>query len=69
MGDEVGRRPIEPSKEVFDQDLYREGDVVPETGHYVCIFCGFIQEYCEAEEFEACPSGHGLDDACWKLKD
>jgi len=55
----------QPLTEVYE-DLYREGDVVPETGHYMCIFDNYIESFSEGEEFTTCPSGHGMEDVCWK---
>jgi len=58
----------EPVTEVYE-DLYREGDIVPETGHYVCVICGQIESFGENEEFTTCPAGHGEKDVVWKNMD
>ena len=55
----------EPLTEVY-QDLYQEDDVVPETGHYVCVYCNQIESFAEGELFTTCPAGHGEKQVCWK---
>lgn len=40
--------------------LYKIGAVVPKTGMYVCVPCGYVQQFIEGEKFltcEACLAG------------
>jgi len=40
--------------------MYKIGDVVPQTGMYVCVPCGYIQQFIAREQFltcEACLAG------------
>jgi hypothetical protein len=34
--------------------LHKIGDVVPQSGMYLCVPCGFVQEFKEGEQFTEC---------------
>lgn len=34
--------------------LYKIGDLVPEDGMYLCVPCGFVEEFRAGEEFPTC---------------
>jgi hypothetical protein len=45
---------------VLEKELYKIGDVIPQTGMYVCVPCGYIQQFIAGELFltcEACLAG------------
>lgn len=39
---------------VITEQLFKIGDIVPESGAYVCVPCGFIQNFSAGERFTAC---------------
>ena len=48
--------------------LYRENDVVPQTGRYRCIVCGNIKLFTKDELFQICDNCmHGKDEDIWVL--
>lgn len=60
--------------------LFKIGDVIPKTGMYICVPCGFVTEFFEGEMFltcEACLAGtpdgpYGFQeeqDEFWQLYD
>lgn len=34
--------------------LYKIGDVVPESGTYVCVPCGYVQPFTAGDRFTTC---------------
>lgn len=36
------------------KELYAIGDVIPETGLYVCVPCGYVQQFIAGEVFPTC---------------
>ncbi len=57
-----------------EKDLYKWGQIVPETGDYLCVDCGYIATFAEGEIFpvcEVCLSGEpagptSADGAYWE---
>ena len=46
--------------------LYKIGDIVPATGQYVCVPCGFVTDFTEGTAFttcEACYAGTSIGPA------
>ena len=39
-----------------EQKIYQKGDVVTETGKYVCVPCGYHHHYQAGEKFGECTS-------------
>lgn len=44
--------------EVLTQSSYKIGDVIPQTGEYVCVPCGYVQYFEAGNLFTTC-------DACF----
>ncbi len=34
--------------------LYKIGDIVPEHGMYMCVPCGYVQEFLKGDQFTTC---------------
>jgi hypothetical protein len=37
-----------------EKSLFKIGDVVPESGEYICVPCGFVQRFEAGKQFTTC---------------
>lgn len=40
--------------QILIKELYKIDDLVPQTGHYICLPCGYIQEFEAGRKFTTC---------------
>lgn len=63
---------------ISSKTLYKIGDTVPEHGRYMCVPCGYVQEFFKGDPFTTCevclagtdsgPEGYTESEAeFWKL--